>query len=114
MLIKKVRDKSDIIESYFKSTNILKSIYHIKTKDLDVVFNRGTVYRYVDVPLKIYEQFEMDQSQGKFLNKHIRNKFTTNKVADVDTQKLVESINRMIQRSGKLDNIIDSKNSKIK
>ena len=110
MLIKKVKDKKDIIESYFKSSNILKSIYHVKTKDLDIVFNRGAVYRYVDVPLKIFEQFERDQSQGKFLNRHIRNKFTTNKVADVDTQKLVESINRMIQRNSKIDSIVDSEN----
>ena len=107
MLIKKVTDKKDIIESYYNSSNILKSIYHVDTKDLDVVFKRGAVYRYVDVPLKLFEQFEKEQSQGKFLNKRIRNKFTTNKIADVSTQQLVESINRMIHRNTTIDRIID-------
>ena len=108
MLLKKITDKKDIIESYYNSSNILKSIYHVDTKDLDVVFKRGAVYRYVDVPLKLFEQFEREQSQGKFLNKRIRNKFTTNKIADVNTQQLVESINRMIQRNNTIDGIIDN------
>ena len=108
MLIKKVTDKKNIIESYYNSSNILKSIYHIDTKDLDVVFKRGAVYRYLDVPLKTFEQKE--QSQGKFLNKRIKDKFTTNKVADVDTQQLVESINRIIQRGDTLDSIIENSN----
>lgn len=106
MLIKKVTEKKDVIESYYNSSNILKSVYHIDTKDLDVVFKRGAVYRYVDVPLKLFEQFERDQSQGKFLNKRIRNTYTTNKIADVNTQQLVESINKMIQRDGKISSII--------
>ena len=106
MLIKKVTEKKDVIESYYNSSNILKSVYHIDTKDLDVVFKRGAVYRYVDVPLKLFEQFERDQSQGKFLNKRIRNTYTTNKIADVNTQQLVESINKMIQRDGKINSII--------
>ena len=110
MLIKKVTDKKNIIESYYNSSNILKSIYHIDTKDLDVVFKRGAVYRYLDVPLKTFEQFEKEQSQGKFLNKRIKDKFTTNKVADVDTQQLVESINRIIQRGDTLDSIIENSN----
>tara|TARA_R100000908_G_C3756546_1_gene151354 strand:- start:10367 stop:10714 length:348 start_codon:yes stop_codon:yes gene_type:complete len=106
MLIKKVTEKKDVIESYYNSSNILKSVYHVDTKDLDVVFKRGAVYRYVDVPLKLFEQFERDQSQGKFLNKRIKDTYTTNKVADVNTQQLVESINKMIQRDGKINSII--------
>ena len=108
MLIKKVTDKKDIIESYYNSSNILKSIYHTKTNDLDIVFSRGAVYRYLNVPLKIFEQFEGGLSQGKFLNKQIRNKYSTNKVAEVDTNKLVEEVNRLIQRAGKIDGMIDS------
>ena len=112
MLIKKVTDKENIIESYYNSSNILKSIYHVDTKDLDIVFKRGAVYRYVDVTLKLFEQFEREQSQGKFLNKRIRNKFTTNKVADVNTQQLVESINRIIHRNDTIDGIVgDPKDS---
>lgn len=106
MLIKKVTEKKDVIESYYNSSNILKSIYHVDTKDLDIVFKRGAVYRYTDVPLKLFEQFEKDRSQGKFLNKKIVNTYTTNKIADVNTQQLVESINKMIQRDGKINSII--------
>ena len=97
MLIKKITEKKGLIESYYNS-----SIYHIGTRDLDVVFKRGSVYRYTDVPLKLFEQFEREQSQGKFLNSKIKNKHTTNKVADVNTQPLVELINKMIQRNSKL------------
>jgi len=106
MLIKKVTEKKDVVESYYNSSNILKSVYHIDTKDLDVVFKRGAVYRYADIPLKLFEQFEREQSQGKFLNKKIKNTYTTNKVADVDTQQLVQSINKMIQRNTKIGTII--------
>jgi len=114
MLIKKITEKKDVIESYYNSSNVLKSIYHVDTRDLDVVFKRGAVYRYADVPLKLFEQFEKEQSQGKFLNKKIVNTYTTNKIADVNTQQLVESINKMIQRDGKISSIIgNSKDPKV-
>ena len=114
MLIKKVTEKKNVVESYYNSSNILKSVYHIDTKDLDVVFKRGAVYRYVDIPLKLFEQFEREQSQGKFLNKKIKNTYTTNKIADVNTQQLVQSINKMIQRNTKIGSIVeDSTDSKV-
>ena len=62
----------------------------------------------MNVPLKIFEQFEGELSQGKFLNKQIRNKYSTNKIAEVDTNKLVEEVNRLIQRGGKIDGTTNS------
>ena len=43
MLLKRITGKENTIESYYNSSNVLKSIYHESTADLDVVFKSGAV-----------------------------------------------------------------------
>ena len=54
-----------------KSSNIKKSEYDLNTKKLLITFNNDIIYEYDDVPHKIYTQFRMAESQGKFFSTSI-------------------------------------------
>jgi hypothetical protein len=54
-----------------KSSNVKKTEYNLETKKLLVEFNNGIKYEYDDVPHKIYTQFRMAESQGKFFSSNI-------------------------------------------
>ena len=56
--------------------------YKPESKDLFVVFVSGDVYRYKDVPEKIYKNFKASVSKGTFLNRVIKNKFEMEKIED--------------------------------
>ena len=96
MLLKKIENhKENLTECYYDSSNILKSIYHKNTKDLDVVFKRGAVYRYKEVPFKVVTQFQKEESQGKYLNKVLIKEYKASKVVNVNTLQLIEHIQRL-------------------
>jgi|TARA_R110002012_G_scaffold26763_8_gene86701 hypothetical protein len=101
MLIKRVINEKNTIESYYNSSNVLKSIYHEGTADLDVVFKSGAVYRYRNVPPTVLIEFEHSKSQGKFLNKKIRDNYSSTKVVNVNTQQLIEHIQMLIEEKNK-------------
>lgn len=54
-----------------KSSNVKKTEYDLDSKKLLVEFNNGIKYEYDDVPHKIYTQFRMAESQGKFFSTNI-------------------------------------------
>ena len=54
-----------------KSSNIKKSEYDLDTKKLLITFNNDIMYEYDDVPHKLYTQFRLSESQGKFFNSKI-------------------------------------------
>jgi len=54
-----------------KSSNVKKTEYDLETKKLLVEFNNGIKYEYDDVPHKIYTQFRMAESKGKFFSSNI-------------------------------------------
>ena len=54
-----------------KSSNVKKTEYDLETKKLLVEFNNGIKYEYDDVPHKIYTQFRLAESQGKFFSTNI-------------------------------------------
>ena len=47
----------------------------LQQKKVIVEFKNGTRYEYSDVPHKIYTQFRMSESQGKFFNSNIGRAF---------------------------------------
>lgn len=53
------------------SSNLSRTEYDIDTKKLIAEFKNGQVYEYDDVPHKIYTQFRMSESQGKFFSANI-------------------------------------------
>jgi len=54
-----------------QSSNIKHTEYDTETKKMLVEFNNGLKYEYSDVPLQIYTQFRMTESQGKFFSSKI-------------------------------------------
>jgi len=58
-----------------KSSNIKKSEYDLNTKKLLITFNNDIMYEYDDVPHKLYTQFRLAESQGKFFSANIARNF---------------------------------------
>lgn len=54
-----------------KSSNVKHTEYDLESKKLLIEFNNGIKYEYDDVPHKIYTQFRMAESQGKFFSANI-------------------------------------------
>jgi hypothetical protein len=54
--------------------------YDPDEKYLFVVFVSGDVYRYKDVPEKIYKNFKASISKGTFLNRTLKNRFEVEKI----------------------------------
>jgi hypothetical protein len=62
------------VESIFKSSNILKTVYFAEAETLYITFGRGHTYLYTGVELDFYKRFENADSNGKFFHQHIKNK----------------------------------------
>ena len=60
-----------IIEGYFDSSNIIKSIYLPEKKTLFVIFKKGIVYSYSNVDAELYVGFENADSQGSYFSRSI-------------------------------------------
>jgi hypothetical protein len=86
-MVKKV--KSDSFKSPH-SSNIAGARYSIRTKVLDVEFQRppGSIYSFQDVPEKVWEGFKAHISKGTYFSEHIKGKFDF-----VKMQKKVGEIN---------------------
>ena len=82
MLVERKEYKEDgtdltYLESVFKSENILSTTYFPHSHRLYIVFSRGDMYRYENIPPEFYQDFEDADSHGKFFHKHIKNRDST-------------------------------------
>lgn len=57
------------------SSAIRKVIYNKKTKTLEVIFVKGTVYDYASVEKSVFFDLLNSESQGAFFVKNIRNNY---------------------------------------
>lgn len=64
-----------------KSTsNVIRSFdYDSNTQILRVEFNSGSIYKYYDVPAKVYQELKSAPSVGQYFNTHIREKYGQNR-----------------------------------
>ena len=99
LILRKIQDDSNIIESYYKSSNILYSAYDTDKHELSVIFNSGKQYQYDGVPLKEFLKFEKDDSQGKYFNKNIAKTYPYNKKEDADVSKVVDDLNTVVSQA---------------
>ena len=60
--------------------------YFPEPSALDIVFLTGEVYRYVNVPLSLYQNLLEADSKGIFFNTCIRNHFSFQHLANSDTE----------------------------
>lgn len=96
MLVDKVFKEDDSVECLYKSSNILMSEWNQKTKNLIITFNYGGKYSYSNVDPKDYLRFEVDESQGKVFNKHIKH-YKTDNLGKVDVSVLTERLNNLLK-----------------
>ena len=83
------------IETIFKSSNILKTVYFAGTEKLYITFSRGNTYLYTEFDLDFYKRFEEAESNGKFFHQYIRGKVPFYKEYDYyphEVQQLKEII----------------------
>lgn len=95
MLIKKI-ENNGITESYYDSTNILKSEYNKPKNELTIIFSYGGKYIYENVTLSDFTRFEMADSQGQVLNSHIKpthSFINSGKINPDDIKKEIKAIN---------------------
>jgi len=63
-----------------KSSNLKSAKYDTENKNLEITFNNGSVYEYIDVPWNIFTRLRMSESQGKFFNSDISKKYEYKKI----------------------------------
>ena len=100
LILRKIQNDSNIIESYYKSSNILYSNYDADAHQLSVIFKSGKQYQYEGIPLKEFLKFEKDDSQGKFFNKNISKTYPYTKKEDIDIGQIVEELNKVASQAG--------------
>jgi hypothetical protein len=80
MSIKKEEIIGTKIINEIESSNLVKTEYDTETKKVIAEFKNGSKYEYQDVPHKIYTQFRMSESQGKFFSSNIGRVFKYTKL----------------------------------
>lgn len=89
--------RNDVDKAWYDSSNILYSECDDKEnelKEVRVVFKNGTQYKYKDVNVHDYLMFREDASQGKALNKFIKQKgYEYEKMENVNVDSILEDLN---------------------
>ena len=74
-----------------RSTTIHRVDYNEAEKTLDIEFRSGNVYRYHDVPLRLWKVFQLyiecEGSPGSFFNEYIKSQYTSEKIKDVSADQ---------------------------
>lgn len=69
-----------------RSTSIHRVNYNDNEKSLDIEFRSGNVYRYYDVPTRLWKVFELyiecEGSPGSFFNEYIKSQYKSEKIKD--------------------------------
>jgi lysyl-tRNA synthetase class 2 len=69
-----------------KSSTIHKVEYDEKEKKMTIEFRSGNIYRYSEVPPRLWKVFqlyiEVEGSAGSFFNEYIKNQFPSEKIHD--------------------------------
>lgn len=81
MSIVKEEIKGTKILNEIKSSNIIKTEYDIETEKMIVNFKNGFTYEYDKVPHKVYSQFRLAESQGKFFSTIIAKNYKYKKLS---------------------------------
>ena len=74
-----------------KSATIHRVEYFEKEKTLEIEFRSGNVYRYLNVPARMWKVFqlyiEVEGSAGSFFNEYIKNQYTSEKIRGNSTEE---------------------------
>lgn len=74
-----------------RSSTIHRMDYQEAEKTLDIEFRSGNVYRYYDVPLRLWKVFQLyiecEGSPGSFFNEYIKGQYTSEKIKNVSAEE---------------------------
>lgn len=74
-----------------KSSTIHKVAYNEKEKSMEIEFRNGNVYRYYNVPPRMWKVFQLyiecEGSAGTFFNEYIKRQFTSEKINDASAEE---------------------------
>jgi hypothetical protein len=99
MLLKK-QEKDNVIKAIFSSSNICASTYDRTSKNLTIIFNKGTQYKYPNVSETDYTRFELADSQGVVFNSHIK-KYDFEKLDNIDASSILTEITELKEADNK-------------
>ena len=71
MSVKKEQIVGTKILNEIESSNLVKTEYDIETQSMIVEFKNGTKYEYEKVPHRVYSEFRLSESQGKYFSSSI-------------------------------------------
>lgn len=63
-----------------QSTSLNAATYQDRSAFLDLEFHSGAIYRYLGVPVQVYQELWQAESQGRYFNQRIRNRFPYTKI----------------------------------
>jgi hypothetical protein len=62
------------------SSSISTIGYSPTTQEMEVVFNRGAIYRYAGVPALVFASFFLAASKGRYFNSNVKNRYAFHRV----------------------------------
>ena len=81
MAIKKEKIVGELILNEYDSSNLKTSQYNTNTSELIVEFKKGGKYSYEKVPIKIFTQMRLAESQGSYFSKNIARSYKYKKLS---------------------------------
>lgn len=106
MILKEIIQKDSQI-CYFDSTSgILVAKYRDSTKQMAIIFKKGTQYVYNNISKYTFLRFKTTKSQGKYLKKYINGKHEYTKVtSEIDVGNIINEI-QDLKTKNKKENIV--------
>ena len=99
-MILKRQEKENVVKALYDSSNIIASVWDKEKKELILIFNKGTRYKYPNVSSTDYLRFETADSQGKVFNTHLKN-YTAEKIENVDPDELIKEVHNLKEQEEK-------------
>lgn len=101
MILRK-QEKDNIIRAMYASSTVCGSIFDKSTRDLTIIFNNGSQYKYPNVDLTDYTRFELAESNGSVFTSHIRTKYKTfEKLDKMDVTSMLQEITEIAEKENK-------------
>lgn len=69
-----------MIRKFVSSSNLESVGYEEETQTLEIEFNKGGVYRYFEVPKKVYLELISASSHGAYFHRYIKDRYRWSKV----------------------------------
>ena len=69
------------MERQFVESSMIRSIgYDSQASVLEIEFNSGAIWNYLDFPESLWYEFEGAESKGQFFHREIKNKFSEQRI----------------------------------